>query len=93
MCMETQKIPDSKANMRKKNGARGIRLPDFRLHTKLKSPKQYGTGTKTEVQFIGTGQEAQKWKPMHLCSNNLPKKWRKHSLFNGKVLGKLDSYM
>ena len=38
--------------LKKKNGAGGIRLPDF---TKLQSSKPYGTGTKTERQISGTG--------------------------------------
>ena len=44
----------ARAVLKKKNGAGGINLPDFRLYDNLQSSRQYGTGTKTEIQTNGT---------------------------------------
>ena len=41
----------AKAILRKKNGAGGINLPDSGSTTKPQSLRQYGTGTKTEIQI------------------------------------------
>ena len=48
--MWKQKIPQmAQIVLRKKNGARGINLPDSDYTTKLQSSRQYGSGTKIEI--------------------------------------------
>ena len=39
----------AKAILRKKNGTRGINLPDFSSTTKPQSSRQHGTGTESEI--------------------------------------------
>ena len=58
--LETQKTPDSQTVFRKKNGAGGINLPDFKLNYKATSSKQCGIGTKTEIQTNATRQNPQR---------------------------------
>ena len=52
----------AKGILRKKNGTGGINLPDYTTDytTKPQSSRQYGTGTKTEIQINGTEQKAQR---------------------------------
>ena len=53
ICMEI-----AKAILRKKNGTGGINLLDLAILQQ--SSRQYGTGTKTEIQINGTKQKAQR---------------------------------
>ena len=50
----------AKAVLRKKNETGQINIPDSNYTTKLQSSRQYGTGTKTEIQINGTKQKAQR---------------------------------
>ena len=55
ICVETQKTPTSQNSLVKEKWRGGIALPDFRLYHKAAVIKQFGDGTKTEIQISGTG--------------------------------------
>ena len=54
ICMEIQKTRIAKSILRKKNGTEGITCLTSGYNTKPQSSRQYGTGTKTEIQINGT---------------------------------------
>ena len=59
ICMEIQKTQIAKAILRKNNELEESTCLTSDYITKLLSLRQYGTGTKTEIQINGTKQKAQ----------------------------------
>ena len=59
--METQKDPEQpKKSIERRMELKELTFLTSGYTTKLQSSKQYGTGTKTEIQTNGTRQKAQK---------------------------------
>ena len=58
--METQKTPNSQSNLEKEKRSWRNQASGLQTLIKLQSSRQYGPGTKTEIQINGTGQKAQR---------------------------------
>ena len=60
ICMEIQKTQNSQSNLEKKMVLEESTCLTSGSTTKPQSSRQYGTGTKTEIQINGTEQKAQR---------------------------------
>ena len=60
ICMEAQKTPNSQSNLEKEKQLEESASLTSDYITKLQSSRQYGTGTKAEIQTDGPRSKAQK---------------------------------
>ena len=84
-CVETQKTLKTKAILRKKNGAQGFRLPDFRLYYKAIVLRTVWYWHKNKYRSMEEDRKHRN-NPTHLWSiydkEDKTIQWRKDSLFN-----------
>ena len=78
ICMEIQKTSNSQSNLEKEEMEESTCLTSGST-TKTQSSRQYGTGTKTEIQINGTKQKAQRQIHAPMDTLSLTKEARIHN--------------